>query len=328
MLLFSLITFCIFNCVRCDSEIFRFGRTSNREATIHSLSSQYSVSGAALGHNENQAVASQQPHSPDIRLQKLTSLAKSFGGDASKGQQAISLWKSLLSIVLFDENASDKFMWDKSVVNMATKNGVVSLVKVESAVGSLKAKYYLVEDKSIVVDCFFNLAILYFNNGKHNEGIIMMSNVLKVDKLNLDALIKRGEFFSALKRHSEVIADMDKVIELSSTQYLELFFRRGSAKRSMNDLLGAWADFNRSLGLPAAEQSRYACVVILTFTYAFYDIYSKLSYDFIVMASQHTIVGMWRQISAATTTPYQLLKRPSSWAPPSAMHTTTSPRHM
>ena len=148
-------------------------------------------------------------------------------------------------------------MWDTAVVSIAKKEGVVSLVKVESATGSLKAKYYLSEDKSIVIDCFYNLAILYFNNRKQNEGLIMMSNALKVDPLNVDALIKRAEVFSALGKYSEAIADIDKVIDSSGTPYLELLYRRGTAKRSMNDLLGALADFNRSLSLPAAEQSRW-----------------------------------------------------------------------
>eukprot|EP00597_Dinobryon_sp_UTEXLB2267_P007522 CAMPEP_0170087962 /NCGR_PEP_ID=MMETSP0019_2-20121128/22325_1 /TAXON_ID=98059 /ORGANISM="Dinobryon sp., Strain UTEXLB2267" /LENGTH=707 /DNA_ID=CAMNT_0010305907 /DNA_START=423 /DNA_END=2546 /DNA_ORIENTATION=+ len=88
-----------------------------------------------------------------------------------------------------------------------------------------------------------------------------MTNLLTIEPTNIDGLIKRAEIYSAAGHHAGAVADLDKAVSQTDPLYLELLFRRGLAKRSQGDLLGALADLTLSLEKPAGSDHSRAVAV-------------------------------------------------------------------
>jgi len=85
-------------------------------------------------------------------------------------------------------------------------------------------------------------------NGKYDEAINLLSEVIVNDPLDIGALIHRGLFYKKMNNYVEALSDYDEIIK-NETGIAEAYHNRGNLRVMIKDLKGALEDYNEALSL-------------------------------------------------------------------------------
>ena len=85
-------------------------------------------------------------------------------------------------------------------------------------------------------------------NGKFDEAIELLSQVITHDPRDLGALIHRGLFFKKKNNYIEALSDYDAVIKYE-TEIAQVYHNRANLRVMIKDLKGALEDFDEALSL-------------------------------------------------------------------------------
>jgi tetratricopeptide (TPR) repeat protein len=93
-------------------------------------------------------------------------------------------------------------------------------------------------------------------NGKFDEAITLLSEVIEHDPVDLGALLHRGMFYKKKNNYIEALSDYDKIITIE-TGIAEVYHNRGNLRVMIKDLQGALEDFNQALSVDESLSKTY-----------------------------------------------------------------------
>ena len=85
-------------------------------------------------------------------------------------------------------------------------------------------------------------------NGKYDEAIDLLDEVISNDPADLGALIHRGMYHKKKNNYIEALSDYDVVIK-NETGIAEAYHNRGNLRVMIKDLNGALEDFNEAISV-------------------------------------------------------------------------------
>jgi tetratricopeptide (TPR) repeat protein len=101
-------------------------------------------------------------------------------------------------------------------------------------------------------------------NGKFDEAIDILTDVIEHDPDDLGALIHRGLFYKKKNDYIEALSDYDAVIKFE-IEIAEVYHNRGNIRVMINDLKGALEDFDEALSVDENLSKTYFNRGILKF---------------------------------------------------------------
>ena len=85
-------------------------------------------------------------------------------------------------------------------------------------------------------------------NGKYDEAIDLLSEVITNDPADLGALIHRGLYYKKINNYIEALSDYDVVIK-NETGIAKAYHNRGNLRVMIKDLNGALEDYNQAISV-------------------------------------------------------------------------------
>ena len=85
-------------------------------------------------------------------------------------------------------------------------------------------------------------------NGKYDEAIDLLSEVITNDPADLGALIHRGLYYKKINNYIEALSDYDVVIK-NETGIAKAYHNRGNLRVMIKDLNGALEDYNEAISV-------------------------------------------------------------------------------
>lgn len=102
----------------------------------------------------------------------------------------------------------------------------------------------------------FNNAEKVFNEGRYRDAAAMFTQVIATESDNMNAYLRRGFCYSALKEYDKCIKDFTVVID-RHPNHVFAYISRGSAYNKLEQFNTAMIDFDMALNLEPESQEAY-----------------------------------------------------------------------
>lgn len=109
-----------------------------------------------------------------------------------------------------------------------------------------------------------NRGAMHLRMGNAEAALGDFEEAVKLMPKSADALINRGAALVLLKRHGEAVGALTRALQLKPTAPETAYYYRATAREALNDVRGAYEDYNTALlikpgwELVAADMARFA----------------------------------------------------------------------